>query len=85
MAFGLIESHQPFGFQHTWPPIRIGVTDRPHFAISQSTYQLSVGEVVDWTGDDWPKASSCDHRDIPAAWGLVARGLRLIEGTVTAG
>ena len=50
--------HQSFGFQHTRPPTRIGTTVGCHFAISQSTCQLSDGEDVDWTGEDWPNQTN---------------------------
>ena len=50
-------SHNTFGFLHTWPSTRIGATVDGHFAILESTCQLSVGEEVDWIGDDWPNGS----------------------------
>jgi hypothetical protein len=58
-------SRKGFDFQHTWPPTRIGATVDVHFAISQSTCQLSVGKEVDWTGDEWPNGV-----------GVVIRGAR---------
>ena len=68
-----------FDFQHGWPPTRIGTTVGLHFAISQSTCRLSIGQEVDRTGGRWLERFWCGNLGIPAARGQVAKRLRPIE------
>jgi hypothetical protein len=72
---------ESFGFRHARPLTRMGTTVGLHFAILPSTCQQSVGEEVDWTGDDWPNPSCFGNHEIPTVWGLVAKELRPIAGT----